>query len=100
MADYSDERVRHLLVNDLADNLGNLLMRVTSRRLVLPGVNLTVDYDALPLAGEQASAEDIDLVESLQHLSHSVGVGYDNYEFGVGLEAVMACLRKVCLCHL
>ena len=99
MADYSDERVRHLLVNDLADNLGNLLMRVTSRRLVLPGVDLAIDYDKLPLARGQASEEDSDLIETLQQLSHSVGMAYDNYEFGVGLETVMACLRKVCLGH-
>ena len=95
MADYSDERVQHLLVNDLADNLGNLLMRVTSRQLVLPQVRLTVDHDVLPLWGRKALQEDCDLLEALQQLPRTVGVAYDNYEFSVGLEAIMACLRKV-----
>lgn len=97
MVDYSDERVRHLLVNDLADNLGNLLMRVTSQRLSPPGIRLTVDCDALPLAGGRALQEDRDLLETLQELPHIVGVAYDSYEFNVGLEAVMSCLQKVSL---
>ena len=56
-----------LLNSDLADTLGNLLQRVTSKRLHPEGkgkgLSLTL-LDREPLSG----AEDVDLLQSMQQL--------------------------------
>ena len=72
--DYSMERLVHMVNSDLADTLGNLLLRISSKRLI-PGIaDSGLQYhqrDMFPLAGcseELASAKDLELISQLHKL--------------------------------
>ena len=71
--DYSEERLAVILNSDLADTLGNLLLRVTSRKVNPNGGRVHFSTKLFPLFGgrtEEARAcdEDLALVNKLNEL--------------------------------
>ena len=71
-SDYSEDRVRALLNADLADTLGNLQLRVTSRKLHPQGPGVSFSTELFPLGdsergghGVRAGEEDYTLVNNL-----------------------------------
>ena len=76
--DYSMERLVHMVNSDLADTLGNLLLRISSKRLIAgiadsasPAGLQYHQRDMFPLAGcseELASAKDLELISQLHKL--------------------------------
>ena len=70
--DYSEARVGQLLNADLADTLGNLLLRVTSRKVHPRGPGVAFSTELFPLgdsqgreSGIRATGEDYSLVNNL-----------------------------------
>ena len=75
ISDYSEERVGAILNADLADTMGNLLQRVTSRKLNIQGPSLSFSTELFPLGESQrekasvrAGNEDYTLVNRLIEL--------------------------------
>lgn len=74
MTDYSEERLSQLLNADLADTMGNLLQRVTSKKLNPRGSPLKFSAQLFPLGGQtggtetRARKEDYALLSSLEEL--------------------------------
>ena len=71
-SDYSEDRVGALLNVDLADTLGNLLLRVTSRKLHPQGPGVSFSTELFPLGdsergghGVRAGEEDYTFVNNL-----------------------------------
>ena len=71
-SDYSEDRVGSLSNVDLADTLGNLLLRVTSRKLHPQGPGVSFSTELFPLGdserrghGVRAGEEDYILVNNL-----------------------------------
>ena len=74
-SDYSEDRVGALLNADLADTLGNLQLRVTSRKLHPHGPGVLFSTELFPLGdsergghGVRAGEEDYTLVNNLINL--------------------------------
>ena len=97
--DYSDDRVAAVVNSDLADTLGNLLLRVTSHKLHQPNSELKLHPQLFPLdrGGSPWDEEDHRLVEKLVELPEMVGRCYDRFEFGQGINSVMETLHQVSL---
>ena len=74
LVDYSEERVGQLLNADLADTMGNLLQRVTSKKLNPGGPVVKFSTKLFPLGGQsggpdvRATDEDYALVNNLIEL--------------------------------
>lgn len=97
--DYSESKVVHYLNVELADTLGNLLLRVTGK-VVNPGqVFPKFHSDLFPLTKTKegfcrASADDYEFLESLQRLPALVDNHYRSFLAYKGLEEIMSCLRQ------
>jgi len=75
--DYSEDRVGQWLNADLANTLGNLLLRVTSRKLHPWGPGVAFSWELFPLGdsegremetGVRATGEDSSLMKNLINL--------------------------------
>ena len=98
--DYSDDRVIQLLNADLADTLGNLLLRVTSHKLHPKGCVIKLHQHLFPFENTKIwSNEDCQLLEFLRNLPNVVGKYYEMYEFGRGINEIMESLYKV-MCNI
>ena len=85
---YVQDQLVNYINNDLANILGNLLNRLTSK-----GVNLNQNF--YPICTEFKSQEAEDLVKSLENLVDKVEIHFENFEFYRGIEEIMDTLRKV-----
>ncbi|XP_038049947.1 methionine--tRNA ligase, mitochondrial-like [Patiria miniata] len=98
--DYTDEKVLKLLNVELADNLGNLLSRVTGKALNPAQVFPQFHAELFPwpqtytTTSGRASSEDYALVSALCRLPESVDVHYNNFEAYKALDEIMSCLRQ------
>ena len=69
LLDYSEERVKQGLNSDLADTLGNLVLRTNSVKLNPGGPELKFSPEMLPLDGSNCDTEEnYELLNSLMQL--------------------------------
>jgi len=83
---FSEESLKHILNLELADTLGNLLSRATSKRL-----NPSQEVPAC--SSSTSTPSSIALLDQLETLSDRVGESYADFQFYDGLVAVMDTLR-------
>lgn len=95
---YSMDRLASAANSDLANTLGNLLQRISSKRLAAaPGSpGLRYRRDVLPLSGRGehshkggVCAEDLDLISGLHELPGTVDRHYEEFQFSKGLNQIM-----------
>ena len=89
-----------MLNADLADTLGNLLLRVTAHKLHPKGCVIKLHPHLFPFENTKIwSNEDYQLLEFLRNLPNVVGKYYEMYEFGRGINEIMESLYMVmCIC--
>ncbi|XP_064383253.1 methionine--tRNA ligase, mitochondrial-like isoform X3 [Halichondria panicea] len=92
--DYSEKRVVSLLNSDLADTLGNLVQRVTAKKLHASKKSSISQAQWRAAWCLVSGAEDFVLLERLRKLSESVAEHYENFEFNKGIMKVMNCLHQ------
>lgn len=98
-ADFSEQRIMSLLNDELADNLGNMLNRVTGIKINPSQTYPSFYLDHFPLGGPpqgRVTVEDYKLLNTLSTLTDEVTDLYDDFKFGIGITKIMECVQLVC----
>ncbi|KAL5493508.1 hypothetical protein EMCRGX_G014699 [Ephydatia muelleri] len=90
--DYAEQRVAELLHSDLANNLGNLLQRVTARKLHPWGEHSEKAFRSGDLHLQDNTTRE--LVTTIESLPGLVDKHYEAFEFNKGISCVMDCLYR------
>uniref|UniRef100_A0A5S6R474 Methionine--tRNA ligase, mitochondrial n=1 Tax=Trichuris muris TaxID=70415 RepID=A0A5S6R474_TRIMR len=86
---YSTNLATEIVNDELANAIGNLLSRITSKSLLRGGI--FPDYQEE--YARECFAEDAALLDNLNSLSDSVAVCYDHLNFAQGINAIMTTIK-------
>ena len=93
-SDFSEINISVRYVSELADTLGNLVSRCTGKSL-LP--NRTVNNFGPGMKDHpfntSLTEKDLRMIQQLEQLTAIVDTHYNNFEFNLGLDAIMTVLR-------
>jgi len=85
--DYSDTQVEEKTFADLADNLGNLVNRITSQKLN--------QNQCWPEPNDSLTTEDKEIVQAVEKLPETVQLHFDNFEFQKGLTVILDVSQQI-----
>ena len=88
---FSHKRMASYLNAELANTLGNLVGRITSKSINVNQVVPQIDFDEDSNCLNELSK---DLIEQVKQLPELVKNHYHNFNYYLGIDAIMDCLRK------
>lgn len=95
-SDFSEHRIISLLNYELADNLGNMLNRVTGVKINPSQTYPSFYLDLFPLSGlpqGRVTVEDYEFLDKMSTLTNEVTNLYDNFKFGMAVVKIMECVQ-------
>lgn len=96
-SDFSEQRITSLLNYELADNLGNMVNRVTGVKINPLQTYPCFHLDLFPLSGPtpqgRAMAEDYKLLNTMSTLTDEVTDLYNDFKFGMAITKIMECVH-------
>ncbi|XP_065898244.1 methionine--tRNA ligase, mitochondrial-like isoform X2 [Dysidea avara] len=98
-SDFTENRITSLLNTELADNLGNMLNRVTGVKVNPSQTYPPFHIDLFPLNATsspqcRAGSEDYELLNTMNNLTDEVSKLYNDFKFGMAITKIMECVQQ------